>query len=50
MPSVIDTSVAMRPISSEVTSDSHTPGAPHGSFQYFRVGLPSGFQTMFDFL
>jgi hypothetical protein len=40
----------MTPIWIDVTSDSQTPGAPQGSFQCFRVGLPSGFHEMLDFL
>ncbi len=50
VPSTVAARVAMTPTCSDTTRDSHTPGAPHGSFQCLSVGLPSGFHVMFDFL
>ena len=49
VPRTVATTVARTPIRSETPSDSQTPGAPQGSFQCLSVGLPWGFQTMFDF-
>ncbi len=49
VPRTVATTVARSPICSDFTSDSHTPGAPHGSCQCLSVGLPCGFQTMLDF-
>ena len=50
MPRTVATSVAIAPIWIEVTSDSHTPGAPHGFCQCLSVGPAAEFHVMFDFV